>query len=97
MVLHQQFGHRPAPASRWRCGRQPYGDAHAQAAYRRDASVLLTYLDVVRLDLLAVRLLHLDVFARTRLAAGNAPAALSRRFTALLLRQRRGHPGSGLR
>lgn len=72
MALRQQLEGRPAPVSCWACGRHPYGDTHAEAAYRYDARVLLAYLWVIGLDMLAIRLLHLGLFARTRLASADA-------------------------
>lgn len=60
-----------------------YGSAHTRDAYRRDARIFLGYLEVTGLDLLAVRRPHLDVFARIRQAAGDAPATLNRRLAAV--------------
>lgn len=60
-----------------------YGSAHTQEAYRRDARIFLSYLETTGLDLLAVRRPHVDVFARIRQAAGDAPATLNRRLAAV--------------
>lgn len=60
-----------------------YGAANTRDAYRRDAHIFLGYLEAAGLDLLAVRRPHLDVFARTRQAAGDAPATLNRRLAAV--------------
>ena len=60
-----------------------YGSIHTREAYRRDARIFLGYLEATGLDLLAVRRPHLDVFARTRQAAGDAPATLNRRLAAV--------------
>lgn len=60
-----------------------YGSPHTRDAYRRDARIFLGYLEATGLDLLAVRRPHLDVFARTRQAAGDAPATLNRRLAAV--------------
>ena len=45
--------------------------------------MFLAYLEATGLDLLAVRRPHLDVFARVRQAAGDAPATLNRRLAAV--------------
>lgn len=45
---------------------------NTRAAYRRDAQIFLTYLEVTGLDLLTVRRAHVDVFARTRQTAVSA-------------------------
>lgn len=60
-----------------------YGSAHTREAYRRDARIFLGYLESTGLDLLAVRRAHVDVFARTRQAAGDAPATMNRRLAAV--------------
>ena len=60
-----------------------YGLENTRAAYRRDAQIFLTYLEATGLDLLAVRRAHVDVFARTRQAAGDAPTTLNRRLAAV--------------
>lgn len=60
-----------------------YGSTNTRDAYRRDATVFLAYLEATGLDLLAVRRPHLDVFARVRQAAGDAPATLNRRLAAV--------------
>ncbi len=60
-----------------------YGLENTRTAYRRDAQIFLTYLEATGLDLLAVRRAHVDVFARTRQAAGDAPATLNRRLAAV--------------
>lgn len=60
-----------------------YGSAHTREAYRRDARIFLGYLEATGLDLLAVRRPHVDVFARARQAAGDAPATLKRRLAAV--------------
>lgn len=60
-----------------------YGSVHTQAAYRRDARIFLGYLEATGLDLLTVRRPHLDIFARTRQGAGDAPATLNRRLAAI--------------
>lgn len=60
-----------------------YGSPHTREAYRRDARIFLGYLEAAGLDLLAVRRPHVDVFARTRQAAGDAPATLNRRLAAV--------------
>lgn len=60
-----------------------YGSTHTRDAYRRDARIFLGYLEATGLDLLAVRRPHLDVFARTRQASGDAPATLNRRLAAV--------------
>lgn len=60
-----------------------YGSPHTRAAYRRDARIFLGYLEATGLDLMAVRRAHLDVFARTRQAAGDTPATLNRRLAAI--------------
>ncbi|MGQ1799163.1 tyrosine-type recombinase/integrase [Kocuria oceani] len=60
-----------------------YGSPHTRAAYRRDVRIFLGYLETTGLDLLAVRRPHLDVFARTRQATGDAPATLNRRLAAV--------------
>lgn len=60
-----------------------YGSPHTRAAYSRDARIFLGYLEATGLDLLAVRRPHVDVFARTRQAAGDAPATLNRRLAAV--------------
>ena len=60
-----------------------YGSTHTRDAYRRDARVYLAYLDATGLDLLAVRRPHVDVFARDRQTAGDAPATLNRRLAAI--------------
>lgn len=60
-----------------------YGSTHTRDAYRRDARIFLAYLEATGLDLLAVRRAHVDVFARTRQAAGDAPATLNRRLAAV--------------
>lgn len=60
-----------------------YGSTHTRDAYRRDARIFLGYLEATGLDLLAVRRPHVDVFARTRQVAGDAPATLNRRLAAV--------------
>ncbi len=60
-----------------------YGSANTRAAYRRDVTVLLAFLDTTGVDLLAVTRAHLDVFARTRQGAGDSPATLNRRLAAI--------------
>lgn len=60
-----------------------YGSVHTRDAYRRDARIFLDYLEATSLDLLAVRRPHVDVFARTRQAAGDAPATLNRRLAVI--------------
>lgn len=57
-----------------------YGSTNTRDANRRDAMVFLAYLEATGLELLAVRRAHLDVFARTRQAAGDVPATLNRRL-----------------
>lgn len=60
-----------------------YGSVNTQDAYSRDARVFLAYLETTGLDLLAVRPAHLNLFARIRQAAGDAPATLNRRLAAV--------------
>lgn len=60
-----------------------YGSAHTRDAYRRDVRIFLAYLEATGLDLLAARRAHVDVFARARQAAGDAPATLNRRLASI--------------
>ena len=60
-----------------------YGTANTREAYRRDVRIFLGYLEATGLDLLAIRRAHLDVFARARQGAGDAPATLNRRLAAV--------------
>lgn len=60
-----------------------YGSAHTRDAYRRDARIFLGYLEATGLDLLTVNRPHMDVFARIRQVAGDAPATLNRRLAAI--------------
>lgn len=59
-----------------------YGSTNTRTAYRRDALVLLEHFDSHDLDLLAARRRDLDLFARTRQAAGDSPATVARRLAA---------------
>lgn len=59
-----------------------YGSTNTRTAYRRDALTLLEHFDSHDLDLLAARRRDLDMFARTRQAAGDSPATVARRLAA---------------
>lgn len=60
-----------------------YGSANTRNAYRCDIRIFLAYLELTGVDLLAVRRPHVDVFARVRQAAGDAPTTLNRRLAAV--------------
>ena len=59
-----------------------YSSANTRTAYRRDALVLLEHFDARSLDLLTDSRRDLDLFARTRQAAGDSPATVARRLAA---------------
>lgn len=60
-----------------------YGSENTRSSYRRDARIFCSFLDETGLDLLSVTRAHIDVFARTRTATGDADATVSRRIAAV--------------
>lgn len=60
-----------------------YSSANTRASYRRDAIVFCTFLDAAGLDLSTITRAHIDLFARTRTAAGDADTTLARRIAAV--------------
>lgn len=56
---------------------------HTRAAYARDLAVWVGFLDGLDVDVLTARRMHVDAWARTRQATGDAPSTRARRLASV--------------